>query len=54
MLKSSYDVVNNCTCGKDNGGDSACYSCLCNYYNQKQHDILKRRYEIDFLKRFLD
>ena len=47
MLESAMSIVNQCTCGGDEA-DTACYSCLCNYYNQKQHDILKRRYAIDF------
>lgn len=47
MLKASEYVVNSCTCGGDKK-DTACYGCLCNYYNQKQHDILKRIYAIDF------
>lgn len=29
--------------------DSSCYSCLRNYYNQKHHDELKRKYVIDFI-----
>ena len=51
MLKYAYQVVNTCTCGGKNK-DTACYSCLCNYYNQRQHDILKRKYAIDFLELF--
>lgn len=47
MLQSGKDVVDGCKCGGDIA-DTACYSCLCNYYNQKQHDILQRRYAIDF------
>ena len=48
MLESALSIVDNCTCGGEEG-DTACYGCLCNYYNQKQHDILQRRYAIDFL-----
>lgn len=48
MLESALAIVSKCTCGGD-VGDTACYGCLCNYYNQKQHDILQRRYAIDFL-----
>ena len=51
MLKEGFRVVNNCTCGGEQG-DTACYGCLCNYYNQKHHDILKRRYAIDFYRNF--
>lgn len=48
MLKTASYIVNTCTCGGE-AKDTACYGCLCNYYNQKQHDILKRYYAIDFL-----
>lgn len=48
MLKSAYDIVKNCSCGGEEA-DTACYACLCNYYNQKQHDDLKRKYAIVFL-----
>ncbi len=51
MLKAGYRVVSTCVCGGD-AKDTACYSCLCNYYNQKQHDILKRYYAIDFYEQF--
>ena len=50
MLKEGYRVVDSCTCGGEEA-DTACYSCLCNYYNQKQHDILKRKYALDFYQR---
>lgn len=48
MLESALAIVSKCSCGGD-VGDTACYGCLCNYYNQRQHDILQRRYAIDFL-----
>ena len=51
MLKAGYRVVDSCVCG-DELADTACYSCLLNYYNQKQHDILKRYYAIDFYRMF--
>lgn len=51
MLQEGFRVVNSCSCGGA-VADTACYSCLCNYYNQKQHDILKRRYAIDFYLQF--
>ncbi len=53
MLEAGAQVVNGCTCGGKEA-DTACYSCLCNYYNQKQHDILKRRYAIDFFNSLLN
>lgn len=54
MLKKSLDIVKQCNCGENSNGDSACYSCLCNYYNQKHHDIIKRRYAIDFFEEILN
>ena len=51
MLKEAFYIVSNCECGGEEA-DTACYSCLCNYYNQKQHDILKRKYAIEFFQQF--
>lgn len=51
MLREAFYIVSNCECGGE-AADTACYSCLCNYYNQKQHDILKRKYAIEFFKQF--
>ena len=51
MMKEAFRVVSNCSCGGETA-DTACYSCLCNYYNQKQHDILKRIYAINFYSQF--
>lgn len=53
MFRNSLDIVQQCTCGEDSNGDSACYSCLCNYYNQKHHDIIKRKYAIEFFESLL-
>lgn len=53
MLKEAFKVVSTCSCGGVEA-NTACYSCLCNYYNQKQHDILKRKYAIEFYKEFSD
>lgn len=50
LLYRSYQVVKQCNCGEDSNGEAACYSCLCNYYNQKHHDILQRNYAIDFFE----
>jgi len=47
MLSAGYHIVSTCTCGGETA-DTACYGCLCNYYNQKQHDVLKRKYATDF------
>ena len=49
LIKAAYYRAKNCTCG-DEQGDSSCYGCLRMYRNQKYHDILKRRYVVDFLK----
>ena len=38
-----------CHCG-GKLGTSSCYSCLRTYYNQRIHDILERRYVINFIK----
>lgn len=51
MLRTGYQVVKSCECGGESA-DTACYSCLCNYYNQKQHDVLKRYYALDFYSQF--
>jgi len=41
IVAQSIALVRDCTCGgKD--GDSACYSCLKNYNNQRVHDDLSR------------
>lgn len=53
ILNKSLDIVKQCNCGEDSGGESACYSCLCNYYNQKHHDIIKRKYAIEFFEELL-
>ncbi len=49
MLNNGLRIVSECDCGGD-AADTACYSCLCNYYNQKQHDILQRRFAIEFFE----
>ena len=49
MLYAAEKIVNSCTCGGELA-DTACYGCLCNYFNQKQHDIMQRRYAIEFFK----
>lgn len=52
MFRFAYQIVNNCDCG-GTLKDTACYSCLCNYYNQKQHELLKRKYAIDFFEELM-
>lgn len=48
LFSSAFRIVDGCTCGDNGDGNAACYSCLCNYRNQFHHDILKRKYAIDF------
>ena len=50
-LREGFRVVETCTCGGDMA-DTVCYNCLCNYYNQKYHDSLKRKYAIEFYRKF--
>lgn len=50
-LREGFRVVETCTCGGDMA-DTVCYNCLCNYYNQKYHDSLKRKYAIEFYRNF--
>lgn len=52
VFEYTLKLMKSCKCGgKD--GDSSCYSCLRNYGNQKYHDLLKRKYVIDFIGQFL-
>ena len=53
VLKETYDIMEACTCGGDDG-DSSCYSCLRSYYNQRYHDELKRKYVMDFLGKIMN
>ena len=49
VFEASLAMLEGCTCGGELR-DTSCYSCLRNYYNQKYHDLLQRRYAIDFLQ----
>lgn len=49
VLKETLRLMESCNCGGEDK-DSSCYACLRNYYNQKQHDLLKRNIVIDFLQ----
>lgn len=53
VLKYTLKNMKGCVCGGEQG-DSSCYSCLRNYRNQKYHDVLKRKYVIDFLSAILN
>lgn len=52
ILKESLRLMEQCNCGGENK-DSSCYGCLRGYYNQKYHDILRRKYVIDFINSIL-
>lgn len=53
FLHVCFDVVDSCTCGNDGDGNAACYSCLCNYYNQYYHDKLNRNDARQIFSRFI-
>ena len=47
LLQKAYHISKSCcNCAED----ASCYSCLRTYQNQKYHDVLKRKYVIDYLK----
>jgi hypothetical protein len=49
MVSRATALVRECACG-GKGGDSACYSCLRNYSNQRVHDDLKRGLALRFFE----
>ena len=49
VLREALDTISGCTCGGSEL-DTSCYSCLRNYYNQKHHELLQRKYVIEFLQ----
>jgi rubrerythrin len=53
FMSCCLGIVSNCDCGDEGDGNAACYSCLCNYGNQYFHEILKRKYAIEFFSQFL-
>ena len=53
VLKEAYRIVDNCNCGGELK-DTSCYSCLRSYANQRYHNIIERRYAIDFLDKVFD
>lgn len=46
VVEKAIDITKGCNCSP------SCYSCLRNYYNQKIHDKLNRKYAYDFLENF--
>lgn len=47
IVDKAIDITRNCNCSP------SCYSCLRNYYNQKIHDKLNRKYAYDFLENYV-
>ncbi|MDR2024593.1 MAG: DUF1998 domain-containing protein [Hungatella sp.] len=46
VIEKAISITKSCTC------NPSCYSCLRNYYNQKIHDRLNRKYAYDFLENY--
>lgn len=46
VVEKALAITKGCNCSP------SCYSCLRNYYNQKIHDKLNRKYAYDFLKKY--
>lgn len=53
VLDETKRILENCTCGNEQK-DTSCYNCLRSYSNQRVHDILQRRYVLEFLEDFFD
>lgn len=49
-LRTTLDLMEQCDCGGKQA-DSSCYACLRNYYNQRQHEQLKRGHVLAFLQK---
>ena len=45
-IDKAIEITKGCNCSP------SCYSCLRNYYNQKIHDLLNRKYAYDFLENY--
>ena len=52
VLKETMNMMKQCNCGGEKM-DTSCYHCLRSYANQKVHDMLQRKYVIEFLSKFL-
>lgn len=46
VVDKAIEITKGCNCSP------SCYSCLRNYYNQKIHDLLNRKYAYDFLENY--
>lgn len=49
VAEAAYEVVDGCSCGEE----TSCYECLRNYYNQYEHEHLRRGLARDVLGLFL-
>ena len=49
VFATAYNKAKNCTCGGEEA-DTSCYSCLRSYQNQRNHDLIKRKYVIEYFK----
>lgn len=47
VVNKAIDITRGCNCSP------SCYSCLRNYYNQKIHDLLNRKYAYEFLENYV-
>jgi len=52
ILNRALEVCENCDCGGKEG-DGSCYRCLRNYYNQKDHEVIRRGAAISYIRRLL-
>ncbi|HNY81561.1 MAG TPA: DEAD/DEAH box helicase [Thermotogota bacterium] len=53
ILKLTESFLKGCLCGGEEG-DSSCYGCLRNYTNQRYHEILKRKYAVEWIEEMLE
>ena len=47
VVEKAISITKGCNCSP------SCYSCLRNYYNQRIHDLLNRKYAYDFLENYV-
>ena len=47
VVHRAIEITRGCNCSP------SCYSCLRNYYNQKIHEMLNRKYAYDFLENYV-
>lgn len=48
VVKKAVEISKGCDCSP------SCYGCLRNYYNQKIHDLLNRKYAYEFLENYIE